>query len=166
MKQQRGRLVEIESVAELDARVAAGARSLRGWRLLGLDLTERSGVLHRLELAGASFLGCTFAPGDGDRAEAAGALVLPAIKEAPVDVYRSRLYTATELYDDPVYARSLDARAYAWSQRPGASSGPTGADDELARTLHDHAIDQPWPAGSRSGTGPAAASSGSWAATR
>ena len=60
---------------------------------------------------------------------------MPVIPETPVDVYRSRLYTAEDLYDDPVYARSLDARAYAWLQQP------LDADDELAITLHDHAID-------------------------
>ena len=138
MKQHRGRLVQVESLAELDARLAAGASSLRGWRLRGLDLTGYSPELHRLELTGASFLGCVFAPGDGDYAEAAGALVLPTIREVPVDVYRSRLYTAAELYDDPVYARTLDARAYAWSQRPERHH----PDDELARALHDHAIDE------------------------
>jgi len=138
VKRRRGRLVQIESLSEFDDRLAAGATSLRGWRLRGLDLTSYTAQLHRLELAGASFLGCTFANGDGDYAEAAGALVLPTIKEVPVDVYRGRLYTADELYDDPSYALSLDARAYAWSQHPSEHS----PEDELARALHDHAIDQ------------------------
>ncbi|MER7555303.1 Rossmann fold nucleotide-binding protein [Nocardioides sp. NPDC126508] len=135
MKHHRGRHVDIESVAELDGHLAAGAGSLKGWRLRSLDLTSRSGTLRDTELAGATFLGCTFAPGDVDYAEDEGALVMPVIPEVPVDVYRSRLYTADELYDDPVYARSLDARAYAWLQQP------LDADDELAITLHDHAID-------------------------
>ena len=102
----------------------------------GVDLTDRGPMLAGLRVAGATFLGCTFAPGDEDRAEEAGALVLPALTVAPVDVYRSRLYTADELYDVTPYQRSLDARAYAWSQTPG------GADEALARTLHDHAIDE------------------------
>lgn len=135
MKHHRGRHVDIESVDELDGHLAAGAGSLKGWRLRSLDLSSRSETLRETELAGATFLGCTFAPGDGDYAEDEGALVMPVIPEAPVDVYRSRLYTAEELYDDPVYARSLDARAYAWLQQP------LDADDELAITLHDHAID-------------------------
>jgi predicted Rossmann-fold nucleotide-binding protein len=56
--------------------------------------------------------------------------------DAPVDPYRSGLYTPTELYDVSPYADSLDARAYAWSltlRTPQAT---------LARALHDHAIDQ------------------------
>lgn len=135
MKHHRGRHVDIESVAELDEHLAAGTGSLRGWRLRSLDLTSRSTTLRETELAGATFLGCDFAPGDVDYAEDEGALVMPVIPETPVDVYRSQLYTADDLYDEPVYARSLDARAYAWLQQP------LDADDELAITLHDHAID-------------------------
>ena len=101
MKHHRGRHVDIESVAELDGHLAAGAGSLKGWRLRSLDLTSRSAALRETELAGATFLGCTFAPGDVDYAEDEGALVMPVIPEAPVDVYRSKLYTADELYDDP-----------------------------------------------------------------
>ncbi|MFT4263537.1 MAG: Rossmann fold nucleotide-binding protein [Nocardioides sp.] len=54
----------------------------------------------------------------------------------PVDPERSSLYTATELYDTPAYAESLDARAYAWSRLP--------KDHERAkvRALHDFAIDE------------------------
>ncbi|TQL69360.1 putative Rossmann-fold nucleotide-binding protein [Nocardioides albertanoniae] len=135
MKRHRGRHVDIESADELDEHLAAGAGSLRGWRLRAVDLTSRSATLRKAELAGATFLGCRFAPGDGDYVEDEGALVMPVIPEAPVDVYRSDLYTADELYDDPIYARSLDARAYAWLQQP------LDADDELAIALHDHAID-------------------------
>jgi predicted Rossmann-fold nucleotide-binding protein len=54
---------------------------------------------------------------------------------APVDPYRSELYTPAELYDVTPYADSLDARAYAWSREP-ASPRAT-----LAQSLHDHAID-------------------------
>ncbi|MFT4082477.1 MAG: Rossmann fold nucleotide-binding protein [Nocardioides sp.] len=136
MKRRRGRIVVIDSLAELDARIAHGASDLRGWRLHGLDLRTYGAVLDRVRLTGATFLGCTFAAGDAARAEQAGALVLPRIEKVPVDPYRTALYTAEELYDDPAYPHSLDARAYAWSQASERS------DDELARTLHDHAIDE------------------------
>jgi predicted Rossmann-fold nucleotide-binding protein len=59
-----------------------------------------------------------------------------AADEVPVDPYRTTLYTAAELYDAPSYARSLDARTYAWSRRPPTSG------DSLAQALHDHAVDQ------------------------
>jgi predicted Rossmann-fold nucleotide-binding protein len=129
-------VVQVESLEEFDRRVAAGASRLSGWRVRRVDLSARSAELARLRVAGATFLGCTFAPGDEERVTRGGALVLPALTIAPVDVYRSRLYTPDELYDATPYARSLDGRAYAWSQTPG------NADDALARSLHDHAIDE------------------------
>jgi predicted Rossmann-fold nucleotide-binding protein len=135
VKRTRGRGVQIESLADLDGRLARGARRLSGWRLHGLDLTERSSQLLELRLAGATFLGCRFAPGAADRVEAAGALVLPAIGGVPVDVYRGGLYTPDELYDATPYAASRDAAAYAWSHED------RGQDATLARALHDHAID-------------------------
>ncbi len=135
MKSTRGRLVHVASLAAFDRRTSRGVRSLSGWRLRSLDLRERSDVLARCRVAGATFLGCTFAPGDAARVEAGGALVLPTIPGVPVDPYRGRLYTPRGLYDSPAYPDSLDARAYAWSQQ---SETP---DALLAQTLHDHAID-------------------------
>jgi len=144
----RGRVVRVESLADFDRRVEAGATRLGGWRVAGVDLRGRDEVLAGLRVAGATFLGCTFGPGVEERIEGAGALVLPPLTIAPVDVYRSSLYTAEELYDvhpevragEPrratPYVRSLDGRAYAWSQTRGS------ADDALARSLHDHAIDE------------------------
>jgi predicted Rossmann-fold nucleotide-binding protein len=129
-------VVQVETLEEFDQRVASGTTRLSGWRVRGVDLTARGEVLAGLRVAGATFLGCRFAAGDEERVESAGALVLPSLTIAPVDVYRSRLYTAGELYDVAPYQRSLDARAYAWSQSPG------NADDALARSLHDHAVDE------------------------
>ena len=135
MRHTRGRLVDVETLEELDRRLAAGARSMRGWRLRRLDLTGHGDALRNCTVRGATFLGCTFADGDQASVEADGGLVLPALTEVPVDVYRAGLYTPDELYDDADYRHTLDARAYAWSQRPSSSG------DALAETLHDHAID-------------------------
>ena len=138
MKRTRGRSVRVDSLDDLDRRLARGAHRLSGWRLHGLDLTARGEALLGRRLSGATFLGCAFAPGDAARVEAAGALVLPAIRDVPVDVYRAELYDVDELYDATPYAESTDARAYAWSQQGTGA----GADDTLARALHDHAVDQ------------------------
>lgn len=135
MKRSRGRVVHVESLADLDRRLAAGATRLGSWRLHRLDLVGRARELAALDVRGAAFLGCTFAPGDDDRLVAAGALVLPTVGATPLDVYRPHLYTADELYDREPYALSLDARAYAWAQRV------PGRDDALAAALHDHAVD-------------------------
>jgi predicted Rossmann-fold nucleotide-binding protein len=136
VRRSRGRVVRVESLADFDRRVEAGATRLSGWRVAGVDLRDRGEVLAGLRVGGATFLGCTFGPGVEERIEGAGALVLPPLTIAPVDVYRSSLYTAEELYDVQPYLRSLDGRAYAWSQTRGS------ADDALARSLHDHAIDE------------------------
>ncbi|HYF71850.1 MAG TPA: Rossmann fold nucleotide-binding protein [Nocardioides sp.] len=146
MKRSRGRVVHVETLAELDRRLAAGADTLRGWRIRGLDLSERHDALAGVRLSGATFLGCTFAPGDEAMVRTAGALVLPATPETPVDTARAALYTPAELYDVPAYADSLDARAYAWSQRPSTR------EKALARALHDHAVDlalESWVVGRR-----------------
>src|SRR5690606_15648692 len=63
-----------------------------------------------------------------------GAIVFPTLPGTPVDTYRTELYTPEELFDTRHYPDSLDARAYAWSS--------AGIEPELARSLHDHAIDQ------------------------
>ncbi len=136
MKHTRGRVVEIDDLAELDARLAAGAASMSGWRVRSVDLTARSGELDDCRVAGAAFLGCDLAPGDRERLTARGALVLPGIRDVPVDVHRSSLYTPAELFDTAAYAESLDARAYAWARQA------PDTDDALARALHDHAVDE------------------------
>ncbi|WP_125038789.1 LOG family protein [Nocardioides sp. LS1] len=136
MRRSRGRVVHVESLAEFDRRIGAGAGSLSGWRVQDVDLSDRGAALAGARTAGATFLGCTFAEGEAARLEATGALVLPAIPGVPVDTYRAGLYTAAELYDAPSYRATTDARAYAWSQRTG------DPDATLARALHDHAIDE------------------------
>jgi len=135
VKRSRGRVVHVETLAELDRRLAAGATSLRGWRVTSVDLTQRHDALAHVQVAGATFVGCVFATGDEAMVRAAGALVLPAPPDVPVDTARERLYTARELYGSTDYADSLDARAFAWAQRP------TNRDRALARALHDHAVD-------------------------
>ena len=135
VRHTRGRVVEVESLSELDRRIEAGARSMAGWRVASVDLRERGDQLRGCEVAGATFMGCRFAPGDEAEVEARGALVFPPIPDAPVDAYRAGLYSPRELYDDASYPVTLDARAYGWSQEHHDH------DALLARTLHDHAID-------------------------
>ncbi|MGN0065951.1 MAG: LOG family protein [Nocardioides sp.] len=144
MKHTRGRVIEVTSVEELDRRLDAGARSLAGWRLVGLDLTAHGPALLDRTLAQSLFLGCRFADGVADEIRDAGGVVFPEVPGSPVDPYRATLYAPRELYDTPRYRDSLDARAYAWTQ------GCVGADDMLARALHDHAVDEAlegWTAG-------------------
>ncbi len=125
----------IESLTELDRRLALGARRLTGWRLTGLDLSGHGEALRVCDTSRSTFVGCSFAPGQAEDLAAHGALVLPGVGAVPVDPHRRTLYTADELYDTADYARSLDARAYAWLQTEH------GAEAALARVLHDRAVD-------------------------
>jgi predicted Rossmann-fold nucleotide-binding protein len=127
--------VEISDIEAVHA-----ADSLRGAVVVGLDLTEAD---LRVPLDGALFLGCVLTPAAQRRAEAAGALLFPAIPDVPYDVYRARLYTPAELFAgfDPArpssYADTLDARIYRHSKQQGHHPDPLHA---LAERLHDHAI--------------------------
>jgi predicted Rossmann-fold nucleotide-binding protein len=129
-------VVEIESVEELDRRVRAGARRWAGWHVRGVDLSDRSGPLREAHVSGALFLGCRFAPGDEDSVRHRGGIVFPTVPDAPVDSYRTALYSPDELYDTEPYDASLDARVYGWSQQS------YDAESALAQALHDHAIDE------------------------
>lgn len=92
------------------------------------------------------FLGCDFDDEVEASLDARGAIVFPTLPDTPVDTYRSRLYTARELYGEGRYPASLDARTYAWTETD------PGPDALLAASLHDHAIDRAltsWVAGRR-----------------
>ena len=139
VRSPHGRLVEVDSLEQLD-RLVPGAASMSGWRLQGLDLTGRGSQLAGLDPAGALFLGCRITPADEGRLRRGGALVFPDIPGLPFDPYRSRLYTAAELYAgvEDGYARTLDARVYAWSRQ---AAGGEDLALTLAQALHDHAVD-------------------------
>jgi predicted Rossmann-fold nucleotide-binding protein len=144
VKHSHGRVIDVTSLPDLDRRLATGARSLAGWRVVGLDLTERGATLLERSLGGALFLGCDFTDGDDDAVRRAGAIVLPEIPGIPVDTYRSTLYSPVDLYDAPRYHDTLDARTYAWSR------DATSPEDTLAMALHDHHVDtalSAWVAG-------------------
>jgi predicted Rossmann-fold nucleotide-binding protein len=133
-------VVEVDSTEELEQRLAAGASTLTGWHLRALDLTGHSADLRRVGVAGALFLGCTFADGDEKSVRDRGGIVFPGVPDVPVETYRTTLYSPGELYGDlhrnGRYVGSLDAQVYAWSRQP------TDAQRALAKALHDHAIDE------------------------
>ncbi|WGW12779.1 Rossmann fold nucleotide-binding protein [Saxibacter everestensis] len=135
MKRNRGRIVQIDTLEEFDHRLRSGARRLSGWRLMAIDLSQRSRELRGSDVGGALFLGCTFADHDEDSVRARGAVVFPEVPSVPVDTYRTTLYRPDELYDQRDYEKTLDARTYAWSQKDHS------IDATLAAALHDHAVD-------------------------
>ena len=130
------RQLEIESLADFDAAIG-GAKRLDGWFVRAVDLTGRSDRLHRVDPGGAVFLGCRFEPGVADELTEAGALVFPELGRLPFQPYRPGLYTPDELYGTGRYAASTDSAIYAWSR---AAAARRRLVDDLATTLHDHAI--------------------------
>jgi predicted Rossmann-fold nucleotide-binding protein len=136
MRRKRGRVIEVESLAELDGRLATGATDLSGWRLRDLDLTGYDDRLAEVRVAGSLFLGCQLSTRLTDDLRTRGAMVFSGVPDAPVDGYRSELYSPGVLYDDAAYAESLDARVYAWSRQQATR------ETRMAQALHDHAIDE------------------------
>ncbi len=130
--------MEIESLAEFDARVASGATSMAGWAVQDVDLRDRGAVLGRLRAEGSLFLGCALTEEVEDDLRDRGALVFPVLPDVPFDAYRSELYTPDELYDGLAssYAGTADARIYAWSRMPRPDLSR-----HLAQGLHDLAVD-------------------------
>ncbi|MFD5214630.1 LOG family protein [Microbacterium sp. NPDC058345] len=134
MRRTRGRVVDVDTLEDFDRRLAQGARSLRGWRMRSIDLTDRGAELRTVDVAAALFLGCDLLPRDEVSIRTRGAVVFPSVPDAPIDTYRTALYSPYELYGSGTYSQSLDARVYAWSQRE------TTRDAMLAQALHDHSI--------------------------
>lgn len=136
------RVHEVDSLAELDRLLAAGARTAAGWRFQGLDLTGHEQALAALDVTGAVVLGGRLSPSLEDSLRERGALVFPSVPDVPFDAYRSTLYSAAELYDAVVrggdYADSHDARVYAWSRDETVRADVAAT---LATALHDHAVD-------------------------
>ncbi|HOC14238.1 MAG TPA: LOG family protein [Propionicimonas sp.] len=130
--------VEIESLAQFDARLAA-AGNLVNCYLQSLDLSGRSAALGTVDVTGAVFLGCVLEPGIEPELERRGALLFPTLPDLPFNPYRSGLYSASELYAglERGYRYTLDARVFRWWRYVGQHRSLTS---ELAMTLHDHAI--------------------------
>ncbi len=132
--------IEIQTLAELDERVAAGATSMDGWQLQDLDLTDREDVLRRLDPRGALVLGCRLSDATADVLRSGGALLFPAVPDVPFDPWRATLYTPAELYDglDRGYEGTPDAQIYAWTRSRGR---PASVHDTLAQAVHDNSVD-------------------------
>jgi predicted Rossmann-fold nucleotide-binding protein len=148
--------IEIETLPEFDARLTTGVRDISGWRLQSVDLRQRTTQLLRLEPDGAVFLGCLLEPEADRYVRAHGALVFPPVPDAPVDPYRSALYTPGELYaglsdetpggrggsegsgsSTKGYEQTPDALAYAWY---GATAHDRDVFHSMLRSVHDDSV--------------------------
>lgn len=132
--------MEVTDVATLRSLLAT-RRRLTGVRVQDVDLTPVAPhLLARRSLRGLVVLGGVVPPAVATHLSAAGAVVFPASVDAPVNVYRSSLYTPAQLYDglERGYDTTPDALAYHWSRDARLT------DDVYAtvlRGLHDDAIE-------------------------
>ncbi|HET8765851.1 MAG TPA: Rossmann fold nucleotide-binding protein [Pedococcus sp.] len=131
---------EIETLTDLESALDSGA-PLAGLRLQDLDLTAyEDRLLARTDVAGLVVLGGRLSPALNAHLGKHHALVFPSDPRAPVDPYRSRLYSPQELYaglDDGGYDATPDARAYRWTRR---GSVRHDAFVTLLRAIHDDSI--------------------------
>ena len=105
----------------LEAVVAGGGDFSRAV-LSSLDLTGRDGALAGCRVDGALIFGCVLTDAAADDLRDRGALIFPSLPDVPIDPYRDRLYTPSDLYDTfpgGHYADSFDAHAYAWTRTGG-----------------------------------------------
>ncbi|MDJ0312628.1 LOG family protein [Arthrobacter sp. H35-D1] len=132
--------IDIEQLADFDALVAGGAASMHGWHFQSVDLHGRSAELAQLHVAGAVFMGCTFAAGVEDELRGRGALIFPSLPHVPFNAYRGHLYTGAELFEGietGEYEQVPDARIYQWTMEAGRTPA---LHSTLATAMHDHAI--------------------------
>ncbi len=120
----------------------AHRRTLGGVRLQDLDLhAVEDELLARTDLGDLVVLGGTMSSALTLHLVRHGAIVFPSDPHAPLDVYRSRLYSADELYaglDGPGgYAATPDGRAFAWTldKRSGRDAYAT-----MLRAIHDQSM--------------------------
>jgi predicted Rossmann-fold nucleotide-binding protein len=130
--------MEIETLEQLDGLLAQGV-PLSGVRLQGLDLAAREAELLRRDVRGAVVLGGTVTDRLDAHLRAGGALVFPAVTGAPIDPYRSRLYSPEELYRglEHGYASTPDWQAYSWWLDP---AGRTDVFATMLRAIHDDSV--------------------------
>lgn len=132
-------MTEIHDLAELRRRLDEGA-PLHGLRVQGLDLRSLEAPLRaRTDLSGMAVLGGRLTGKLARHLTTHGAVVFPAVPEAPVDPYRAVLYHPRELYAGLAqgYRRTPDYRAYTWALDAATARDPLVT---ALRALHDDAM--------------------------
>lgn len=129
---------EIETLEDFDATVSARG-TLSGYRVQGVDLTDRTRELLTTATAEAVFLGCPMREDAAAKVRADGALLFPPVPHLPFDPYRGHLYTPDELFAslDKGYERTPDALAYTWLQRTKADGDIYAS---MLRAVHDDSV--------------------------
>lgn len=130
---------EVHDGASLRALTTTGA-PLVGWRLQGLDLAPHAEHLSRADVRGLVVLGGEIPDALARDLAARGAVLIPTDPDCPVDPFRARMYSPTDLYGGLAgagYEGTVDALAYAWSR---AARTEHDAYATLLRAVHDDAV--------------------------
>jgi predicted Rossmann-fold nucleotide-binding protein len=141
--------VELESLAEVRARLADPAADFRKVAIQGVDLTPVAEALASRDIAGCVFLGCVLPEPLAKLAASHDCLIMPCPRGLIFQPYRGALYTADELYAgfDPEIAEAsfehtLDRLICRTCLDLTTRRLHTGVpiEIELFRRVHDHAI--------------------------
>lgn len=134
----QGAVREIETLEEFDHVAVTG--SFAGYRVQGVDLTDRTFALLVAETSQTVFLGCAMESQALAHVRANGALVFPLVPDLPFDPYRATLYTPEDLYEgleEGDYRSTADARTYDWFQRTAADGDILAS---MLRSIHDDSV--------------------------
>ena len=136
-------IIKVEDVEHFVATVKQH-EIIKGVAFKAVDLTHHEDTILEKDFQDCLFLGCKMSVKAEIKLIETGNLFFPNMK-LPFQVYRSKLYGHTELYNDfsytdpSSYADTNDYLIYKYYDSKGKAE-PTSIKDSLAQRLHDHSI--------------------------
>ncbi len=139
--------VELESIKDVQSRLADPEATWHNVVLQGVDLASVDSQLAQRQLSGCVFLGCSLGPAVAQAAT--DCVVFPRMQDLAFDPYRSALYRADDLLNgfrpaDPKasYERTMDWQTFvsymdANSLKP---KSPVSVETTLVRRIHDNSM--------------------------
>ena len=136
-------ITKVESVEQFIA-IVKQHNPLKSVAFQAVDLSDYDDVIFDKDFEDCLFLGCEMSTKAQKKLIKTGNLFFPKMN-LPFQMYRSKLYGHTELYDsfsytDPsTYTKTNDYLVYKYYASAGKAE-PTSIKDSLAQRLHDHSI--------------------------
>ena len=135
--------IKVESIEHFAA-IAMQHNPIKDIAFQAIDLTHHENIVFENDFENCLFLGCKMSVEAQKKLIETENLFFPKIK-LPFQVYRSKLYGHTELYngfsysDHSTYKSTNDYLIYQYYESKGKAE-PTSIKDTLAQRLHDHSI--------------------------
>ena len=136
-------ITKVESVEQFIV-IVKQHNPLKSVAFQAVDLSDYDDVIFDKDFEDCLFLGCEMSTKAQKKLIKTGNLFFPKMN-LPFQMYRSKLYGHTELYDsfsytDPsTYTKTNDYLVYKYYASAGKAE-PTSIKDSLAQRLHDHSI--------------------------